>query len=197
MLIKAFLLYHNFQENIIQYFKLMIIALFGNGKGKTTSAVGTMLRSINLGRKVVFIQLHKDIKNFKSNEILFLGGLELSNLTIKQFGKSRGWVNFKNPSKEDLKLTSDAIVYVKNAIEKGRADLVVLDEILLAHYYNLCSDDDLINIIENTQKKELDLILTGGKMKKSLIKYCDLITEFRDIKHPITKGILAKEGIDY
>jgi len=175
----------------------MILAFYGSGKGKTTSAVGTLLRSLNLDKRVVLIQLYKNVNNMKSNELEFLKKLKLSNFTLMQFGKEKGWVNFKKPSNEDTKLTKKAVRAVSTIIKKNQADVLVIDEILLSHYYGLCSKEDILNIIQSCNENKIDLILTGRKMRKSLLEHMDLVTEMKSIKHPFEKKIPAKEGIDF
>ena len=184
----------------------MILAFIGNGKGKTTSALGTALRSLNLGKKVLIIQLFKNKNYIKSNEIDFLIKLKLRNLLVRQFGRS-GWVDFQNPKRQDFEICARAMEFIIKTLDSSKKvkrnisdilpDLIVFDEVLLANFYNLCEDNALIKLFEICTEKSIDLIVTGQKCKKELFRYFDLITEMKKIKHPFDKGIKAREGLDF
>ncbi len=175
----------------------MVLAFFGKGKGKTTTAVGTMIRTIALGKKVAFIQLYKNQKKIRSGEVSFLQKVSSSKVVVKQFGKADGWVNFKRPDKKDKQLTCEAINFAYDLILANKTKLIVLDEVLLGHYYGLCEENLLENLIKKANENEIDVILTGRKMKKDLIRACDLVSEIKKVKHPYDEGKKAKRGIDY
>lgn len=175
----------------------MIIAFYGDGKGKTSAAIGIALRSLNTGRRVSIIQLFKIRENFRSNEIEFLLKLKSPKLSIKQFGLTQGWVDFKHITQEVRELATSALKFAQGQVEFKLADLIILDEFLLADYYNVFGKKELLQIISSARTYEVDMILTGAKIDKQIIKHCDLVTEMKNIKHPFEKGTLAKEGIDF
>jgi len=172
----------------------MILAFFGDGKGKTTSAIGTMLRTLNLGQKVLLVQFFKGGKLFVNNEVEFLKNLKLKNLKIIQI-KSDKWINFEKIDKS----LSINIQKEYKSIEKTvfNYKLIVLDEILLCNYYKIISDKNLINLFEKLNNKKINLIITGRKFNKKLEKYIDLITEMKKIKHPFDNSQKAVEGLDF
>jgi cob(I)alamin adenosyltransferase len=175
----------------------MILAFYGDGKGKTTAAIGTILRSLHLGKRVGIIQFFKNNKNYYSNEILFLEKLNIPNLIVKQFGKKKGWLNFEKPNKEDIRKAKEGALMAKELLQSKSVDVLVLDEFLLCEYFHLLPKQECINLFEYARSKKIDIILTGRRFDKKLIPYIDCITEMHNVKHPYDRGVSAKEGIDY
>ena len=160
----------------------------GNGKGKTTAALGISLRAICAGKKVYFGQFVKGMKysELKTPELL-------DNFKMQQFGQDK--FIFNNPEEEDYRLAKEALLKIKNILQSGEYDLVVLDEANIAMYYNLFSPCDLIDILENRNPK-VEVIITGRYAKDEIIEYADLVTEMKEIKHYYKKGVKARCGIE-
>lgn len=173
----------------------MIIIYTGNGKGKTTAAIGTALRSIANRKKIVIVQF---LKNGTSSEIKFLnnkGIKQFSNVTIKSFCNKK----FTNPKKlttSDFKKVQEALKFIYGAIKK-KPFLLILDEILITLKFKLTNESIILKIIKQCRENNIHLILTGRGVTKRLIKEADLVTEMKKIKHPFDKKVKAIRGLDY
>ena len=178
--------------------KGLVIVYTGDGKGKTSAALGNVFRALGHGWKVLVIQF------FKGDWPIVFGELESAklhkNLEILQLGK--GFVKImgdKKPFKDHQIAATEAVQLAKEKILSGKYDLVVLDEVNYAVDYldiRLVELKDLIEIIEK-KPEHTHLILTGRDAKKEIIELADLVTEMKEIKHPFQKGIPAQKGIDY
>lgn len=173
----------------------MILGIYGDGKGKTTSAIGTMLRTINLNIPTALVLLFKNPDKFPSNEISFLQQKDIKSLKIRYF-PVQNWIDFKKPTVELFKVGQGAIQYTQRMISR-KFHFILLDEFLLAEYYNIISTKDLIDLINQANQEKTDLFLTGRKFNPKLKKYFDLLSEVKNIKHPFDKGEKSREGIDY
>lgn len=160
----------------------------GEGKGKTTSALGLSLRAIGHRKKVCFIQF---MKGYEYGETLS----KVKGLKIKQFGRMN-FVDKKNPSKEDIELARNGFEFAKKVIKSNKYDLVVLDEINVAIDFNLIKLEEVLELIRN-KPKNLELILTGRYAKKELVAIADYVSEIKEIKHPYQRGMRARKGIEY
>ena len=178
--------------------KGLVIVYTGDGKGKTSAALGNAFRALGHGMKVLVIQF------FKGDWPVIFGELESAKvhprLEILQLGK--GFVKImgdKKPFLEHQKSAEEAIQFAKEKIFSGEYDLVVLDEVLYAIDYldvRLVELKDVMEIIDQKPGKT-HLILTGRNAKPDIIERADLVTEMREVKHPFQKGIPAQKGIDY
>lgn len=169
----------------------MIQVYTGNGKGKTTAALGLALRAIGHGLRVIMIQFMKGQINYGELK----AAQSLPNFTIEQYGRAE-FVNPENPDKEDIRLAQQALQRAQDIIEKHAHDIVILDEIIVALSFGLITCSDVIDLIKKTPP-EIELILTGRDMNDALIEYADLISEIREIKHHFQNGISARKGIEY
>lgn len=160
----------------------------GNGKGKTTAALGLALRAICSDKKVYFGQFIKgmDYSELKAKDLL-------PNLNIVQFGKE--CFIFNEPSKEDIRVAKEGLETVKKVLSKGEYDVVVLDEINIALYYKLFSIQEVCDAINN-RAYHVEVICTGRYAPKEIIELADLVTEMKEIKHYYTQGVNAREGIE-
>ncbi len=160
----------------------------GNGKGKTTAAIGLAVRAAGAGYKVLFAQFvkgqpyseHKALERFKE-------------ITVKQFGRKE-FIHSK-PSGEDIKKAKEGYEFVYSALKNDEFDVVILDEANIAVFFKLFSDDDLIKLIE-IKPRNTELIITGRYATEKLMEKADLVTEMREVKHYYQKGVLAREGIE-
>ena len=162
----------------------------GNGKGKTTAAFGLALRAAGAGLKVFIGQF---IKGKLYHEIEIINKCP-GDITVKQYGLGCFIVN--EPTDDDIKAARNGLAEIKKIIKENKYDLVVLDEVNIALYYNLFKVDELIEILNNRPEK-LEVVLTGRYAPQKLIEYADLVTEMKEIKHYYNKGIDARKGIEY
>ena len=162
----------------------------GNGKGKTTAAFGLALRAAGAGLKVFIGQF---IKGKLYHEIEIINKCS-GDITVKQYGLGCFIVN--EPTDDDIKAARNGLAEIKKIIKENKYDLVVLDEVNIALYYNLFKVDELIEILNNRPEK-LEVVLTGRYAPQKLIEYADLVTEMKEIKHYYNKGIDARKGIEY
>ncbi|HAS73812.1 MAG TPA: cob(I)yrinic acid a,c-diamide adenosyltransferase [Clostridiales bacterium UBA8960] len=160
----------------------------GNGKGKTTAAFGLALRAAMAGKKVYIGQFIKDMK-YSETGISEL----LPNITIEQLG--RGCFIVSPPEEEDKKYAELALKKCGEILSSGEYDLVVLDEINIAFYYNLI---DPVAVIEHIKSRadHVEVAITGRYAPESIIEMADLVTEMCEIKHYYKQGVLSRKGID-
>ena len=162
----------------------------GDGKGKTTAAFGLALRAVGAGKKVYIAQFVKgrEYSEIKAAEMF------LPLVTVKQYGLSCFIRNA--PTENDVKAALNGLDEVNSVIQNGEHDLVIMDEVNIAFYYNLFETHELIDIIKN-KRAETEIILTGRYAPPEIIEIADLVTEMRETKHYYNQGVEAREGIEY
>lgn len=163
----------------------------GNGKGKTSAAIGVALRAIGYNQRVHIIYFMKG--NGLSGEQMAMA--RLPGITYSKFGQPE-FVDPENITVADKEEAQKAFAAAEETILNGNYDLVILDEINIAVAWKLIGLEAVIDLIKRKPEK-LELILTGRYANTELIKLSDLVTEMLDIKHPYSEGILARQGIDY
>jgi len=163
----------------------------GSGKGKTTAALGLALRAAGHGLKTYIGQF------LKGQDYGELGSLEkLSGfIKIEQFGR-KGFVHVtKDPDEEDFARAKKGLEKCRQAMLSGDFDIVVLDEINVALYFNLLEEKEILALLD--QKPEaVEVVLTGRYAPQSIIDRADLVTEMKDIKHYYEDGVQARDGIE-
>lgn len=172
----------------------LVIVYTGDGKGKTTAALGLCIRAVGHGNKVRIIQFIKG--NWPYGE---LEGLKRLNPEVEISTLGTGCVGIMGddkPIEEHHRAARQALSSAAEAIRSERYDIVVLDEVNVAVDLNLITLEDVLDLIEN-KPEDLDLVLTGRQADKKIIEKADLVTEMKEIKHPFRKGRLAKKGIDF
>lgn len=163
----------------------------GDGKGKTTAAMGLIVRALGAGLKVLFIQF---MKGSEYSEIRFLRNISsTAQLEIRQYGTGR-FITGK-ADHEQIEAGAKGLQEAAAALQSGQYDLVVLDEANMAVYFELFSVDDLIKAIQN-RAPGVEVIITGRRADPKLIEVADLVTEMREIKHYYTQGVIARQGIE-
>jgi cob(I)alamin adenosyltransferase len=162
----------------------------GNGKGKTTAAIGLGIRAIGEGLKVIMIQFMKGRRYSELNALQ-----QIKNFTVAQFGRDE-FVSKEKPEQIDIDLAHKGFSYAKDIILNGGYDLVILDEINVAVEFNLISRKDVIELLKN-KPESLELVLTGRYAPPEIIKNADIVSEILEIKHPYQKGVQSRKGIDW
>ncbi len=162
----------------------------GNGKGKTTAALGLALRASAYNRKIFIGQFVKGMKYGELDSIRRLS----DNITLKQFGRDCFILN--KPEPEDFEIARNGWDIVSGIIKENSVDILILDEIGIAIHYGLISSEEVAELIKN-KPDEMELILTGRKVPEELFELADLVTEMREIKHYYTKDVPAREGIEF
>ncbi len=166
----------------------------GEGKGKTTSALGLALRAIKSGLKVYLIQFMKGDTEEKT-----VKQLNLTN--FQYFGHKRNpgkwkWVYKGKVGEEDKQIAAEGLRFAEQTITEGKYDVVILDEVIIAVWFGLLKEEDLLNLIKK-KPVNVELILTGRRASQKLIGVADYVSDVTKVKHPYDKGIIAREGIDY
>ncbi len=162
----------------------------GNGKGKTTSAIGLGIRAAGAGLKVHMLQF---MKGRRYSELNTLDNLK--NFTYSQHGRDE-FVNKKNPEKIDIDMAQEGFKHAKKLIKSNKYDMIILDEINVAVDFNLIALEDVLKLIKEKPEK-LELVLTGRYANPKIIKIADYVTEMLEIKHPYQKGVQARKGFDF
>ncbi len=171
--------------------KGLIQVYTGNGKGKTTAALGLALRAVGHGLKVLIIQFLKGNINYGELE----SAKKLSPcLTLKKMGQNT-FISRSHPDPTDLQLAQEGFALAKKAIENEEFDIVILDEINLAIDYGLVSLSDVLELMDS-KPGTVELILTGRNARPEIMEKADLVTEMVERKHYYDKGITARKGIE-
>jgi len=169
-----------------------LVELFtGEGKGKTTAAIGVTLRALAHDFQVFIVQFMKG--DFPYGERKILSGFP--NITLAVFGRL-DFVDPNNPEEIDKVEAGKALKLAREVVRSGKYDLVVLDEVNVASAWGLISVDEVIELIKE-KPEHVELILTGRYADKRLIELADLVTEMNVIRHPYDKGVKARAGLDY
>ena len=161
----------------------------GDGKGKTTAALGLALRAAGAGFRVYIAQF---VKGMKYSELNILPRFS-DDITLKQYG--RDCFIKRDPTKEDIQAAQEGLKEVKEIMCSGEYQMIVLDEANIATYFNLFSVDDLLDFMRE-RPKGVELVITGRKADTRVIEAADLVTEMKEIKHYYQKGIEARSGIE-
>lgn len=161
----------------------------GNGKGKTTAALGLSLRALCAGKKVFFGQF---VKGMDYSELI--AGEYLPGFEIRQFG--RDCFIYNDPTPEDIAAAKEGLNACKMILKDGDYDLVVLDELNIALYYKLFTLDEVIDML-NSKAAKTEVVITGRYAPDELIEMADLVTEMKEIKHYYQAGLEARKGIEF
>ncbi len=169
----------------------MVHVYTGDGKGKTTAALGLALRALGHGLKVYLIQFMKGDPEYGE----LRAGRRLDGLTIRQFGRT-DFVDRDHPAEEDLALARQGLEHAREIMAAGRCDLMILDEINVALDFGLVPVKSVLELIES-KPHDMELILTGRSAPRPIIQAADLVTEMREIKHYYQQGRTARDGIEH
>ena len=172
----------------------LVIVYTGNGKGKTTAALGLAMRAVGYDHKVCMLQFIKGSWHY--GEMDSSKKLE-PNFELIAVGKGFvGILDDNSPREEHEKYAAEAVRICREKIFSEKYDVIILDEVNYAITLGLIDVQEIIKIIKE-KPSDLDLVLTGRDVKEEIVELADLVTEMKEIKHPFKSGIKAKKGIDF
>lgn len=163
----------------------------GTGKGKTTAALGVVLRASGRGAKSLMIQFMKDDEGY--GEVA--GAKFIPSFELKQVGRD-SFVNFQNPDPIDLEMMSAGWEFAKKAIISQKYDLIILDELNIGLAHNMLPTKEVVSFLKE-QRGMTEIITTGRSAPQELIKIADLVTDMQEIKHYFFNGVQSRDGIDH
>lgn len=179
------------EEVVRKHKKGLVMVITGNGKGKTTSALGQALRAVGHEFKVHMIQF---MKGRKYGEAL-AAEAHLPGFTIEIFGLD-SFVMRDRPAPVDIELARKGLERARDVIASGNYDMVILDEINVAVDFKLIPLDEVLDMVRS-KPPELDLILTGRYADPQIIDLADMVSEVREIKHHYAAGVKERAGIEF
>jgi len=160
----------------------------GNGKGKTTAALGLALRSVCAGNKVFFGQFMKGQECSEKKAPLILPGF-----TLEQFGNSSFIIG--TPTEKDISCAAHGLERIREILLSEEYDLVVMDEVNTAIYFKLISVEEVLSILD-VKPEKTEVVMTGRYAPQEIIDSADLVTEMKEIKHYYNIGVDARIGIE-
>jgi cob(I)alamin adenosyltransferase len=169
----------------------LIIVNTGNGKGKTTAALGTAMRAVGVKFKVFMVQFIKGSWDYGE---LHVAEKLKPYFEMKAMGEGFTWET--KDKERDTKVAGKAWAFCKELIDKDEHDLLIFDEINNAIDYGYLDVNDVVEALKNKPAK-MHIILTGRNARQEIIDIAHLVTEMREIKHPFHQGIYAQKGIEF
>ncbi|MHB1127174.1 MAG: cob(I)yrinic acid a,c-diamide adenosyltransferase [Bacillota bacterium] len=163
----------------------------GNGKGKSTAAFGLAVRAAGHGLRVQIIQFMKT-GDYGENKALSRLSPEIE---VHSFGR-KGFISRGGAKPEDTDLAHQALTMAIRLMEQGAVDLLILDEINNALYFDLLTTEEVIQLLQS-KPPQVELVLTGRNAPEAIIQEAHLVTEMCEIKHPYQLGIASREGIEF
>jgi cob(I)alamin adenosyltransferase len=166
----------------------------GDGKGKTTAAIGQAIRAAGRGQRVIVIQFLKEGERGTGED----KGISRSMLPIvlKRFGEDMlGTVSDKRRARVAARV-AEGFAYAESTLEKRRADMIVLDEVSHIVKLGLTTSEAVLDLIKS-KPADIEIVMTGRDMPQALLDAADLVTEMKSVKHPYDAGVLARSGIEY
>ncbi len=161
----------------------------GDGKGKTTAALGLALRAIGAGKSVFIAQFVKGMHYAELDIIKRLPEIEL-----RQYGLDCFIVN--EPTEKDIEAAKKGLAEVSEIIALNKFDLVILDELCIALHYHLFTIEGILDLLKK-KPDEMEIVMTGRYAPPELYEIADLVTEMTEIKHYYKHGIKARKGIEF
>ena len=171
----------------------LIIVNTGPGKGKTTAAMGTALRAVGNGMKVLMLQFLKGSWHYGELDAAQSFG---DKFVMKQMGRGFVKVGGAETDPEDIRMVEEAWEEARLAIMSGQWDLVILDEINYAISYGMLDPAKVVEALKQ-KPEQVHVILTGRNAHPSIVELADTVTEMKQVKHAYEKGVLAQRGIEY
>ncbi len=161
----------------------------GNGKGKTTAAMGLALRAAGAGKKIFIAQFVKGMHYSELDSVKNIPSIELQQFGLDCFIKCE-------PTQQDIDAAKNGFKIVAKKILQNKYDFVILDEICIALYYKLLNIDEVVKLLKN-KPLEMEIVLTGRYAPEELYEIADLVTEMKEIKHYFHIGVEARKGIEF
>lgn len=173
--------------------KGLIQVYTGEGKGKTTAALGLACRARGRGLKVCYVCFHKEPKKWGYGEqrILKKLGIKVKGLA-KKHPRFFSGISTREIRKDCLK----GLECIKGIIQKNKYDMLILDEILISLRDGFLKEEEILGILAS-KPKDLELVLTGRGASQKIIEKADLVSEIKKIKHPYDTGIKGRKGIEF
>ncbi len=173
----------------------MLLVITGNGKGKTTSAIGQTIRALGQGRKVFFAQFIKsDV--YPAGEDKMLRAMAPQVVFIKGGRGFVGILGDKLPRSAHRAAARKTLALARRAIRSKKYGLVVLDEVNVAIALKLIKTRDVVQLIREVAPGA-DLMLTGRMAPKLFLRMADIVSEVNEVKHPYQKKVAARKGVEY
>jgi cob(I)alamin adenosyltransferase len=172
----------------------LIVVNTGDGKGKTTAALGICIRAIGYDMKIAIVQFVKGSWHYGE-----LDGIKKLAPNVEMFTGGKGFVGIIDdnlPRSEHEKAAEKTFKLAEDLMLSGKYEILILDELNVAVSIGLLDIDDVLQMLDK-KPEALDIVITGRGADQKLIDRADLVTEMKEIKHPYQKGILAQKGIDY
>ncbi|HEX7126739.1 MAG TPA: cob(I)yrinic acid a,c-diamide adenosyltransferase [Thermodesulfobacteriota bacterium] len=172
----------------------LVMVYTGDGKGKTTAALGMAVRAVGRGFRVLMIQFIKGSWHYGE-----LDGVKALAPAFEITAGGKGFVGIvddKLPLEEHRKAAAETLAFAKEKVAGGEYDLVILDEINNAVKGDLIPVEGVLDLLD-ARPPQVHLLLTGRAAHPAVVERADLVTEMREVKHPYQQGILAQVGIDY
>lgn len=171
--------------------KGMIHVYTGDGKGKTTAALGLGMRAAGHGRRVLMVQFMKGKTNYGELE----SAKRIPGFDIIQFGRP-DFVDKRNPDPRDIEGAKEALGYAGEAMKLKSCDVLILDELNVALDFGLVKFGRVKELID-AKPEDMEMVITGRNAPRELIELADLVTEMREVRHYYRKGVQAREGIEH
>lgn len=171
--------------------KGLVQVFTGNGRGKTSAAMGAVLRAIGQGLRVFIVFFMKGDYPYGEQKAL----AHLPNVTMARFG-FESFVDPKNVKEEEKEEARKALAAAWEAMRSGEYNLVILDEVNIAAAWGLVTVDEVVRLVQD-RPQAVELILTGRYADEKLIELADLVTEMTEVKHPYQEGVRARRGFEY
>lgn len=168
----------------------------GKGKGKTTAALGQGIRSFGAGLKVIMVSF---MKNPDSSEFKALTEYA-SGIRVIHANQERRGFYWQLSNQEKTKTGKDCLAaydMLKELVSQQACDVLILDEIMAVLEYKIIPLEEILQLMQQCKESHIELILTGRNAPIAILEAADLVTEMKEIKHPLTQGIKARQGIEY
>jgi len=171
----------------------LLIVNTGDGKGKTTCAIGLMVRAAGQGLKCCMVQFMKSRTDRYGEHV----SLEKLGVEVHTMGDGFTWDT--NDPAQDIKTSEETWALCEEKLRSGDYDLLVFDELVYVFDYKLLELEKVLNVIREVREEQpaLHIVVTGRNAPEELIEAADLVTEMKEIKHPFHAGIYAQQGIEF
>jgi cob(I)alamin adenosyltransferase len=179
------------QRHVNSLAKGYIQVYTGNGKGKTTAALGQALRAAGEGLTTFIVRFMKDFPYSELKSIQYLG----ERIRVEQYGNDTFVFDKEPPKDGDISAARQGMERARKAMLSNQYDIIILDGVCVAIFFSFLKTEDVLSLLEE-KPEPVEMVLTGRYCPSKLIEKADLVTEMREIKHYYRKGVIARRGID-